>query len=198
MDFLLNPNIAYLMLVFGFSLAVMAFFAPGTGILEIIAFFALLGAGYGVYNLPINIWALLVLFIGVIPFILALRRSGRNFFLIIAIVAFVVGSTFLFRGDHWWDPAVNPILATVLSILVAGFFWIAIRKTLEAERTQPSHDLNALIGQTGEAKTDVNFEGSVQVDGELWSAHSDKPIPNGAQVRVLAREGFTLTVEQID
>jgi membrane-bound ClpP family serine protease len=51
-----------------------------------------------------------------------------------------------------------------------------------------------LIGQTGEAKTRVREEGSVQVAGELWSARSDKPVPAGSRVRVVSREGFVLVV----
>jgi membrane-bound ClpP family serine protease len=42
----------------------------------------------------------------------------------------------------------------------------------------------------------VHEDGSVQVAGELWSARSEDPIPAGAQVRVLRREGFVLVVEK--
>jgi membrane-bound ClpP family serine protease len=62
--------------------------------------------------------------------------------------------------------------------------------------TLPSHDLSALVGQIGEAKTHIHAEGSVQVDGELWSARSEKSIPNGSAVKVVAREGFVLVVEK--
>lgn len=121
-DFFLDPNIAYLFLVAGFSLAIMAILTPGTGLFEIGALFALLLAGWGVYNLPVNYWALAVLLLGVIPFILAVRRSGRMLFLVIALLALVFGSAYLFRGEMWWQPAVNPILALVVSLLMGGFF----------------------------------------------------------------------------
>ena len=35
MEFLLDPNVAYLLLVVGTVLAIMALFAPGTGVLEV-------------------------------------------------------------------------------------------------------------------------------------------------------------------
>jgi membrane-bound ClpP family serine protease len=57
MDYLLSPNIAYLVLVVGIVLSLMAIFTPGTGIFEIGALFALILAGYSVYNLPVNWWA---------------------------------------------------------------------------------------------------------------------------------------------
>ncbi len=54
MNFLLDPNVAYLILVVGVILGMLALFTPGTGILEIGALFAIFLAGYAVYSLPIN------------------------------------------------------------------------------------------------------------------------------------------------
>jgi membrane-bound serine protease (ClpP class) len=149
------------------------------------------------YNLPINIWALVLLVVGVVPFLLALRKSRRNVFLVIAILSNVIGASFLFKGDAWWQPAVNPILAVIISILTGGYLWIAITKVLEVERSRPAHDANALIGEQGEAKTEIHDEGSVQVDGELWSARSEQVIPPGSRIRVVRRDGFILVVEII-
>jgi len=197
-NLLLNPNLAYLFLVGGFSLALMAILTPGTGLLEIGAFFALLLAGYGIYNLPINYWALAILLLGVFPFIWAVRKSGQLIYLAISILALVIGSAFLFKGEIWWKPAVNLVLALVTSLMVGGFFWIVARKTLEADSAPPSHNLGALIGAIGEAKSDIYHEGSAQVRGELWAVRSLSPIPDGATVRVLQREGFILEVEEVE
>ena len=195
MDFLLNPNIAYLFLLAGVLLGLMAIIAPGTGMLEVGAFFCLALAGYAIYNLSFNLWALIVLALSVIPFLYAIRKPKREWFLALAILGLVVGSVFLFATDGW-QPAVNPILALVSSVLYAGFLWIAIQKTLQASHVRPSHDLSTLVGQVGEAKTRIHAEGSVQIAGELWSARSDKVIPSGSFVRVVARDGFILIVEK--
>jgi membrane-bound serine protease (ClpP class) len=93
---------------------------------------------------------------------------------------------------------VNPVLALVTSTLTAGFLWIVFRKILETEQMRPTHDLDALIGMLGEAKTDLQLEGTVQVAGELWSARSTSPIQADAPVRVVGREGFILEVEPKD
>jgi membrane-bound ClpP family serine protease len=95
-----------------------------------------------------------------------------------------------------WRPAVNPLLAFISSVLYAGFLWIVVQKTLQASHARPSHDLAALVGQIGEAKTRIHADGSVQVAGELWSARSEKSIANGSFVRVVGREGFVLLVEK--
>ena len=197
-DFLLNPNVAYLFLVGGFSMALMAIVTPGTGVLEIGAIFALLLAGWGIYNLPINYWALIILVLGVVPFIIAVRKSRRMVFLGISIFALIIGSVFIFRGEIWWKPVVNPVLASVVSLLTGGFFWIVVQKTLEASDAPLAHDLSPLVGAIGEAKTDIHQEGSVQVRRELWSAYSEYPILEGALVKVVKREGFILQVEAVE
>jgi len=194
-QFLLNPNVVYLILVFGFLLTIMALISPGTTILEIGAFFTLLLAGWGVYNLPINLWALVILTFGVVPFLLAVRKYKQPIYLTLSIASLIVGSVFLFQGQEWWQPAVNPFLAIIVSILAGGYVWIIVTKGMEAASAPPMHDLKALIGSTGEAKTDIHREGSVQVAGELWSAQSEQLIPNGSSIRVIGREGFILLVE---
>ena len=68
MDFLLDPNIAYLILLGGVLLAMLALAAPGTGFFEIGAFFCIALAGYAIYNLSFNWWALLLLALDV-PFV---------------------------------------------------------------------------------------------------------------------------------
>ena len=196
MEFLLNPNIAYLLLVGGIMLAVLSLISPGTGLIEVSALFVLILAGYDIYKLPVNYWALALLVLGVVPFLLALRATRKSIFLILAIVVIVVGSSFLFRGEIWWQPAVNPILAVVTSVLSGAYLWIGINKVLESGHMKPKHNINLLIGQVGEAKTLIHEEGTVQVDGELWSATSTQPIPINSRVRVVRREGFTLQVEK--
>jgi len=198
MDILLDPNVAYLFLAGGVLLALLAVLAPGSGILEISALIALILAGYAALQIPINYWALVVLFLGVVAFILSVRQSKSLILLGVSIALLVIGSAFLFAEGPWWQPAVNPFLALVVSGLSAGFFWIAATKYLEAERKRPVHDLKSLIGQIGEAKSDIYSDGSVQVAGELWSARSTEPISDGSMVRVVKREGFVLIVEPLE
>jgi membrane-bound serine protease (ClpP class) len=195
MDFLLNPNIAYIILLGGFLLAMMAIASPGTGLIELGAFFCIVLAGYAIYHLSFNWWALILMGLSVVPFVYAMQKPKREPFLALSIVLLVIGSVFLFPRTRGQD-GVNPFLAIIASTLVAGFLWIAVRKSVEATSMRPSHDLEGLVGQIGEARTRVNEEGSVLVAGELWSARSDTPIPAGSSIRVLRREGFILIVEK--
>ncbi len=195
MDFLLDPNIAYLILLGAVLLAMMSLASPGTGLFEIGAFFCILLAGYSIYQLSFNWWALILLGLSIVPFVYAIQKPKRELYLALSILLLVVGSVFIFprTGDQ---AVVNPLVAVVASALVAGFLWLAVRKSMEAAGTRPSHDLDGLIGKIGEARTKVEEEGSVQVEGELWSARSEKTIPAGSSIRVLRREGFVLIVEK--
>lgn len=197
-DFLINPNIAYLLLVIGFVLAGLAILNPGTGLLEIGAIFALLLAGWEVYALGVNLWALIVMLLGIVPFVLAVRRGGNRYLLAISFFALVLGSWFLFPAENWWQTAINPLLLIFVSILTIGFLWLVTVKVVEAEARRPTHDLEGLIGAIGEARTNIRDEGSVQVAGELWTARSQEPIPLNSQIRVVGREGFILLVEAVD
>ena len=190
-EILLDPNIVYLAAVTGLLFAFMAILTPGTGLFEIGALLALLYAAYGVYNLPTNNWALVVMLLGLVLFIVALRRPHQRIFM-------MFGSLYLISGDVWWQPAVNPFLGLLISGLAGAFLWISTTKVLEAREVQPTFDLERLVGATGEAKTPIQTEGSVQVSGELWTARSEEFIERGTQIRVIGREGFILDVEPLE
>lgn len=197
MDFLLEPNVAYLILVAGVMLGFMAIVSPGTGLFEVGAFFCLLFAGYAVYNLSFNWWALALLVLSLVPFLYAIQKPKRELFLGLSIVLLTVGSVFLFpHAENFM--AVNPVLAIAASLLMAVFLWVAVRKSMEAATLRPSHDLDTLVGRVGEARTKVFDDGSVQVGGELWSARSETSIPAGSSIRVIRRDGFVVVVEPVN
>jgi membrane-bound serine protease (ClpP class) len=202
-EFFLNPNIAYLLLMAGTFLTLMAIVIPGTGMPEIGAVFCLVLAGYAVYHLSFTWWALALMIVSMVPFFFSLRKpySGRfgdaqhKLWLGLSIFGLTLGSVFFFPSESG-PISVNPILAILASTFYAVFVWLAVRKSVQAAQAKPAHDMSTLIGQRGEAKTIVKEDGSVQVAGELWSARSNQSIPVGSVIRVIDRDGFVLIVEQ--
>ena len=195
MSFLLDPNVAYLFVIGGVLLVMLAIATPGTGLMEIAALVCIVLAGYAGYNLSFNAWALLLLALSIVPFVYALQKPKRELYLGLSLLLLIAGSVFIFPRTANGS-TVNPLVAVLASILVAGFLWLAARKAVEAAGMRPSHNLDELVGKIGEARTKVEEEGSVQVNGELWSARSEKTIPAGSLIRVLRREGFVLIVEK--
>ena len=53
----------------------------------------------------------------------------------------------------------------------------------------------SIVGSTGVATEDFVGEGRIWLEGEAWTAHASVPIQKDQQVRVIAMDGLTLTVE---
>ncbi len=196
MSFLLDPNFAYVLLVLTIFLATLAVLVPGTGLLEAATLVVGALAGYAALNLPVNLWALAALGVGLAALIATLFiRRGQWLGLLISAGGLIGGSLFLFQAPTG-GLAVHPILAFAASSLLGLYFWFGVRAGIRAWREQPpAHSLERVVGQIGEARTDIHREGTVYVAGEAWSARSPHLIPAGTRVRVIGREGFILLVE---
>ena len=144
MDFLLDQNVAYLVLLAGVMLGFLALVTPGTGLFEIGALFCILLSGYAVYKLSFNGWALALLLLSGVPFLYAIQKPKREIYLGLAILLIIVGSMFIFPRVEG-KATLNPFVAIMASGLVAGFLWIAVRKSIEATSARPAHDLNELV-----------------------------------------------------
>jgi len=194
MEILLNPNIAYLTSVLALLAILAAIVAPGTGLIELLALLLVGVSAYMVYNIGMNLWALIILLLSVIPFFIAIRNKNSLPYLITSIAMIIGGSLFLFTGSNLM-PLVDPFLVIGVSGLAATFVWFAAKKSIQAQNARKHHDIDDLIGQVGEARTDILQEGSILINSELWSARSQDNIPAGERVRVVKRDGFILVVE---
>ncbi len=190
------PNVVYLLLVAGFWLAALAIVSPGTGLLEIGAVAVLILAGVGTLRVPLDLWALGVIGLGAVLFIGALRWRRTALWLVLSAVLLSAGSAFLL-GMEGGRTAVHPFLAVAVSLLTIGFFWLAVRRGILAQRAKPAHDPDRVLGQVGDVRTALEPVGSVYVGGELWSARSDNALPVGVPVRVRGREGLVLIVDPV-
>ena len=193
---LIVPNVVYLLLMAGVWLAAMALVSPGTGLLEVGAVTILVLAGLGTLRLPVDLWALAVIGVGVVLFIGALRWRRTALWLVVSGLLLGGGSAFLL-GVEAGRPAVHPLLAAAVSALTVGFFWIAIRRGVLAQRAGPLHNPDDLLGQVGDVRSALDPVGSVYAGGELWSARSDLPVAVGTTVRVRGREGLVLLVDPV-
>jgi membrane-bound serine protease (ClpP class) len=189
-------DIAYFFLIASIWTSVLAVASPGTGLLELSACVCVVITAVFAVWLNINLWALGILLGAFIFFLIEIARPLKGLFLILSVILFSIGSVFLFRGSEGEFVVVSWPLAVISSLGTGGFFWLVVRQVLQA-RKKPFHmDPSAVVGQTGEAQTEIFQEGSVQVASELWSARSDTRIPAGSRVRVVSRNGLILTVEK--
>jgi membrane-bound serine protease (ClpP class) len=91
----------------------------------------------------------------------------------------------------------GPALVT-LGILSGISFYVITRKVLAAHRDEPVRTgSEELIGAPAEARTALDPEGQVWIEGALWRARlagDDGPLRPGDRVTVEAIEGLTLVV----
>jgi membrane-bound serine protease (ClpP class) len=91
----------------------------------------------------------------------------------------------------------GPALITLGVLSIVSFFFIT-RKVLAAHRNEPvrtGHE--ELVGARAEARTSLDPEGQVWIEGALWRARlpdAAGPLRPGDRVRVEAVEGLTLMV----
>src|SRR3972149_2455600 len=115
MNLLLDPNVAYLLLLAGILLGLFALVTPGTGVLEIGAFSCLGLAGYAVSQLEFNWWALVLLVLSVILFLVAIRQPKWEVYLALSIL--VLGGYAVSQREFTWWPLVFLVLSVILFLV---------------------------------------------------------------------------------
>ena len=90
---------------------------------------------------------------------------------------------------------VDPWSLAIVTIFLVAFIVFAIIFGIRAHRQKVSVGKEELIGKTAEASTAINPKGIVFIDGERWTAISDKDrIEPGEEVIITKVEGLKLRV----
>ena len=77
------------------------------------------------------------------------------------------------------------------------FFVFVVGKAAAALRRRAVTGREGLIGSIGEARTDINPEGTVFLQGERWTAVAeDGQIPKGSKVGIVGLDGLKLIVRK--
>jgi membrane-bound serine protease (ClpP class) len=82
-------------------------------------------------------------------------------------------------------------LAIPLALITLFLTQLVIR----SHRVTPSTGTFSLLGMTGVARTDIDRDGKVTIQGEIWNAWSRERILQGAAVRVVGADGLRLEVQ---
>jgi membrane-bound serine protease (ClpP class) len=203
LGFLVNPDIAYILLIIGIFGIIFELSHPGLVAPGIAGAVALLLSFISFGNLPTNLGGVLFIVLAVVLFILDIKLPTHGVLTAGGILSFVIGSFLLF--PPWRAPqlpsfpavTISPVIIIVMTVLVSSFFIFIVSKGLLAQRRRPSFGTESLPGSTGVAITEIAPEGQVQSMGEQWSARSvEGPIHAGENVEVVGREGLRLLVRR--
>lgn len=200
MDFLINPNVAYLLIFAAVLLALVTILHPQSNKPKIFLVLCLGAAGLELFSLQANPWTLLVTALSPLPFFIITRQERQNLsFLLLGltIVMLTIVSIFIFV-DHEGRPMVNMSLVGILALFSSFYLLFAVRQRQNPRGLRLSDNPDSLVGVVGQARTDIDDMGSVKINGELWLARSEKPILAGSLVRVVRCEGTVLFVKKVE
>lgn len=188
-----NPNVAYILMLLGLAGLYFEFTSPGALLPGIIGGISLLLAFFSLQTLPVNYAGVLLILFAVTLFIAEIKVISHGVLSVGGIVALVLGSMLLFDSP---EPALRlswgVLLASVATI--SSFFIVVTIMVVKAQKRRQYFGEEAILGEAGEAVTDVHATGTVFVKGEYWQAYSDQLIIKGKRVSVVSVEGMTLKV----
>ncbi|HKY75330.1 MAG TPA: NfeD family protein [Acidimicrobiia bacterium] len=195
---LISPSVVFLLLIVGLGLMVFEFFTMGIGLAGVTGALSVAGALYGASHLPVTWWALGLLVISTFGFAVDVQAGHQGFWTGIGVVGLLAGGLLLFGGSS----ALNVPLWLVVLIFVGqivfmlGGMTVAVRNRFSI----PTVGRDSMIGELGEARTELNPDGVVTVRGAPWRArtHRGRPVSPGGAVRVVAVDRLVLEVEPGD
>ena len=147
--------------------------------------------------------AVILIALALALFIAELKISTQGVLTGLGMVALVIGTALLIRdGTVGFGAGPWIVAGTVLGLCVLFGFWAA--KVAASRKLPPYSGLGPETGladgqgvrQGGIARTELDPNGEVFVDGALWNATSTGgAIPAGSPIVVVGRRGLLLEVE---
>ena len=200
LQFLIDPNIVFLMLALGVQALLIELTHPGAWVPGFIGVVSLALAAYGLGILPVNWFGLIFIIAAFVLFIVDIKAPTHGALTITGVVSFIVGALVLFNSPG--TPRFQRV-SIPLVIFVGGFigaiFAVILGYALRAQRRPVITGQESLRGQVGIARTDIDPLGQVQAGSELWTAElaaGSTKIQKGDPVEVVEVKGLRLKVRK--
>ncbi len=192
---LIDPNIAFLLFVFGIAGIVYEVLHPGLNLPGVFGLIMLIASLVIVGMLPVNVAGLILILAAIGFFVLDLKVAGHGLPTFAGITCLVLGGLFLFNasvpGAH-----VSKALVVTVALLMGLFFAFVVRAAFKARHMGPAAGVEAIVGSIGTVTKALDPLGIVLVRAEHWSARSKQGrLAEGTKVRVVRVDKLTLEVE---
>jgi len=197
LGWLMNPNIALLLLVCGALLIYLEFNTPGTIVPGALGTLMVLLAIFAFDLLPIRYTAVMLLVAAGILIALEAKFGGHGALAIAGIVCLTLGTLTLVAAPIP-EMMINPWIALSVSSAFGAITAFLVRLAVRARRLKSLVGIDALVGHSASAMEPLTPEGHVLVEGEIWRAVADQAVAKGAQLRVVGREQYLLRVSPLD
>ena len=191
-DLLVDPNLITLMLSIGLIGIVVELWNPGLIFPGTVGAISLILGLYGLQVLPVSLAGLFLMILAAAFFVAEAFVPTHGALTVAGAVMFVLGALMLF------DPAgeayqVSLPVALAIAGTLALLLGFALTRVLRAARNPVAVGTQGLVGDVGV----VRRTGMVQLNGELWQAHTEdgSPLLPGERVRVeRVEDGLRLVV----
>jgi membrane-bound serine protease (ClpP class) len=191
-----DPNIALILLVIGALCIYVEFTSPGLIAPGVVGAILLLLGLSAISVLPINWLGAALLLLALTLFALEAKFAAHGVLAVGGAACMILGAVMLIDTPapemriHWSTAVALALPFSAITVLLLSL-------ALRARRAKVVTGSEAMIGEVGDAVTELAPAGKVFVHGEYWDAASPRPAPAGARVRVTAIDKLKLTVEPI-
>lgn len=194
LSFLMEPDIAFILLAIGALALYTEFNHPGAVIPGTVGVVFILLAVFALHLLPIRFAAVVLIFASFVLFALEAKFATHGVLAIGGITTLVIGALLLIDSPI---PEMRVKLATALAVSIPVGLITAFLMTvaLQARRNKVVTGVEGLIGEIAVAQTPLAPTGKVFVHGELWDAIASANVPAGEKVVVERVDGLQLRVE---
>jgi len=196
LSYILDPNVAFILLAIGALALYAEFNHPGAVVPGTVGIVFILLAAFAFHFLPVRFAALILIAGAFALFALEAKFVSHGVLTIGGITLLVIGGLLLVDAPI---PEMRVRLVTALAvsiplgIITAFLMSIALR----ARRNKITTGVQGLIGEIGITQTPLSPAGKIFVHGELWDAISSVSISTGERVIVRRVDGLTLQVEPV-
>jgi membrane-bound serine protease (ClpP class) len=194
--YIMDPNIAFILLAIGALALYAEFNHPGAVLPGTVGIVFILLAAFALNLLPVRHAALLMILGSFILFALEAKFATHGILGIGGVAMLTLGALLLVDGPI---PEMRVRLATALAVSVPmGLITVFLMSiALKARRNKIVTGEQGMVGEAGVARTSLAPRGKVFVHGEVWDAVSSTPVAAGESVVVRKVEGLQLVVDPV-
>ena len=194
--YIMDPNIAFILLAIGALALYAEFNHPGAVLPGTVGIVFILLAAFALNLLPVRHAALLMILGAFVLFALEAKFATHGVLGIGGVAMLTLGALLLVDGP---SPEMRVRLATALAVSVPmGLITVFLMSiALKARRNKIVTGEQGMIGETGVAQTALAPRGKVFVHGEVWDAVSSAAVAPGESVVVRRVEGLQLLVDPV-
>ena len=187
LGWLVNPNIALLLLVGGALLIYLEFNTPGTIVPGALGTLMVLLGIFALDLLPIRFTAVMLLLAALGLILLEAKFGGHGVLGVAGIVCLTFGTLTLISAPIP-ELRINPWVAVGVSLGFGAITVLLVRIAMKARKLKARLGVDALVGSEASAMEPLAPEGHVLVEGEIWRAVCSEAVEKGTKLRITGHE----------